>query len=92
MLHIYIYIYIYITDKIYLKIIKRHNKNETAMSLRVSRRSHSGDPSSITGPVGVRYVVDTVKMGQGFSPRTSVSPCHYRSTNATYSSSFTSGT
>ena len=56
----------YIMDKIYLKIIKRHNKNEIAMSLTVSRRSHSGDPSSITGPVGVKYVVDRVALGQVF--------------------------
>jgi hypothetical protein len=34
------------------------------MSLTVSRRSHSGDPSSITGPVGVR--LDTAAMGQVF--------------------------
>ena len=36
------------------------------MSLTVSRRSHTGDPSSITGPVRVRYVVDTVVLGHDF--------------------------
>ena len=61
---VYIYIYIYIMDKICLKNMKRHNKNEIAMSLTVSRRSHTGDPSSITGPVSVRHVLDTVVLGQ----------------------------
>jgi len=36
------------------------------MSLTVSRRAHIGDPSSITEPVRVRYVVDTLVLGQVF--------------------------
>lgn len=59
------------------------------MSLAVSRWSHSGGPSSITGPVRVRYVADIEALGQVISPSTSVYPCHYRSNSAPHSSSFT---
>ena len=61
------------------------------MSLTVSCRSHSADPSSITEPVGVKICSGHSITETGVSPRTSVSPCHYRSTNALYSSSFTRG-
>jgi hypothetical protein len=59
-------LHIYIMDKIYIKIIKRHNKTEIAMPLTVSRQSHSVDPSAITGPVDVRYVVHTAALGRVF--------------------------
>jgi hypothetical protein len=59
------------------------------MSLAVIRRSHNGGPSSITGPVRVRCVADTQALVQVISPSTSVSPCHYRSTNVPHSPSFT---